>query len=592
MLRRSWSVRSLAQATLVAGLWFVGSGSGFAQQTVLGTLSDPAGPVEQAPSQPKPMAPAQPSVIHEGAEAPKDGKDAPDGGAACPDGKPKEDKPKEPPPFWTKVPDLAPLPRTGNFFFFPAPEGPGYYSLLDVVTGNYREKPPKNPWPPVSPDFFPFYVADFRYLDDPKNTQHDCIFDCTKRIHWPNCDWMFSVGGEERIRYMNEVNSRLTGKFDDYTLERTRVYGDLWYKDLLRVYVEFLDARSNGQDLAPQPIDVDHADLLNAFIDLKLGEIDNHPVYARGGRQELYYGSQRLVSPLDWANTRRTFEGFKIFWHSDKLDVDGWWTRPVTVFPGRFDAGDENRQFAGFWSTYRPNKSQAVDLYYLYLDNLNHVVAKPGPNGRGGQDVNTFGARYVGDYEKKLLWDFEGMWQFGDRTTFSISAGAATAGIGWHFADVPMNPSFWIYNDFASGSDNGVNQGGTFNTLFPFNHFYLGFIDLVGRQNIEDPNLQLYFFPTNWITCNLQGHFFYLDSGKDALYNKAGVVERSAPKGNAGKHVGDEVDWLTNFHLGNHSDILVGYSILFSGEFIRKTAPNPAAAGNSQLIYVQYSFKW
>ena len=533
------------------------------------------------------MAPTQPGVIYDADESSGDGS-ADGAGCPNPDGKSKESK-----PFWTKVPDLAPLPRTGNFFFFPAPEGPGYYSLLDVLLDNYREKAPKNPWPPVSPDFFPFYVADFRYLDDPKNTQQDCIFDCTKRIHWPNDNWMFSVGGEERIRYMNEVNSRLTGKFNDYTLERTRVYLDLWYLDCFRVYVEFLDAQSFGQDLPPQVIDVDRSDLLNAFIDLKIWEFDNHPVYVRGGRQELFYGSQRLVSPLDWANTRRTFEGFKAFWHSDKLDVDGWWTRPVTVFPDRFDAGDVNRQFAGFWTTYRPKPSQAIDLYYLYFDNLNHItVTKPPPDGRGGQNVNTFGARYVGDYEKKLLWDFEGMWQFGDRRGFSISAPAATAGLGWHFCDVPLNPTFWVYNDFASGSDHGVDQGGTFNTLFPFNHFYLGFIDLVGRQNIEDLNPHLTFFPANWITCDLQAHFFYLDSGKDALYNKAGVVERVSPKGNAGVHVGDELDYLTNFHLGNHSDILVGYSILFSGEFIRKTAPTPAAAGNAQLLYLQYSFKW
>jgi hypothetical protein len=153
---------------------------------------------------------------------------------------------------------------------------------------------------------------------------------------------------------------------------------------------------------------------------------------------------------------------------------------------------------------------------------------------------------------------------------------------------MPLNPTFWVYYDFASGSDHGVFQGGTFNQLFPFGHFYLGFIDDVGRQNIQDLNLHAYVYPTNWITTGLQAHFFYLESAKDALYSAGGAVERTSPKGNAGKHVGDELDFTTNFHLNFHQDILVGYSVMFAGEFIRKTG-NPTSP---QLLYVQYSYKW
>jgi Alginate export len=444
------------------------------------------------------------------------------------------------------------------------------------------------PWgaPMVSACFFPFYDNDFRYLDDPNNTQYDWL-DPIKRIHLGD-NWLLSLGGEERLRYMYEINSRLTGRFNDYLLQRTRLYGDLWYKDWFRVYVEFLDAQSYGQELAPLNIDIDRTDLLNAFVDMKLGTLQDQPIYARVGRQELVYGSQRLISPLDWANTQRTFEGAKIFWHSENLDVDGFWVRPMNVYPNRFDAGDANRQFAGLWTTYRPTTSSAMEFYYLYFDADLPLVPRPPPTERGGQNVNTFGARYVGDYEKKLLWDFEGMWQFGERVNHSISAGAATAGLGWHVVDAPLNPTFWIYYDVASGSNNGVNQGGTFNQLFPFGHYYFGFLDLVGRQNIQDLNLHVYTYPTNWIVTGLQTHFFYLYSGRDALYSAGGAVERTSPRGNAGVHVGDEIDLTANFHLTFHQDIFVGYSVLFSGEFIRNTG-NPTSP---QLFYVQYSYKW
>jgi hypothetical protein len=562
MFRRSWFAQRLVEAGLLGGLWLTGSSTALAQQQLPATAVNvqviPMGSAAGATAQPL-GAPVTPPTV-EAAPA------------------------EEGTPFWTTVPHLSPYPRTGNFII--PPSGPGYYSLQDYLTDNYRDKPPKAPWPPISADFFPFYDADFRYLDDPNNTQHDWL-DPIKRIHIGD-NWLLSLGGEERLRYMYEINSRLTGKFNDYTLERTRLYGDLWYKDWLRIYVEFLDAQDFGHDLAPLAIDVDRSDLLNAFIDVKVAQLRDNPLYVRVGRQELYYGSQRLVSPLDWANTRRTFEGIKAFWHSENLDIDAFYTKPVQVFPNRFDAADANRQFAGFWTTYRPNKSQAIDLYYLYLD-TDLPLRKPlPPEGRGGQNVNTLGAHYVGDMDKRLLWDFEAMWQFGDRVENSINAFAGTAGLGYHCCDTPLNPTFWVYYDFASGDDDGVFRGETFNTLFPFNHFYLGFIDLVGRQNIHDINLHSYVYPTNWIVSGLQAHFFYLDSGKDALYNKNGAVERVSPKGNAGVHVGEELDFTTNFHLTFHQDILVGYSVLFPGEFIRKTGPSETA----QLFYVQYSYKW
>src|SRR5438105_5268451 len=157
-----------------------------------------------------------------------------------------------------------------------------------------------------------FFNADFRYLDDPDNTQRD-FFDCLHRIHLRD-NWMFSTGGEVRIREMHETDSRLSGIDQNYQQVRTRIYGDLWFQDRFRLYVEYLDAQSFNQRLAPLPIDINRSDLLNLFVDIKLIDINGHPAYVRAGRQELLLGSQRLVSPLDWANTRRSFEGVRGFY--------------------------------------------------------------------------------------------------------------------------------------------------------------------------------------------------------------------------------------------------------------------------------------
>ena len=95
----------------------------------------------------------------------------------------------------------------------------------------------------------------------------------------------------------------------------------LWYRDQFRVYLEFLYADGGGQDLSTLPIDVNRSDVLNLFVDVKAGDVDGRPVYIRAGRQELLYVSERLIPPLDWANTRRTHQGVKTFDQGDAIDV-------------------------------------------------------------------------------------------------------------------------------------------------------------------------------------------------------------------------------------------------------------------------------
>jgi hypothetical protein len=204
--------------------------------------------------------------------------------------------------------------------------------------------------------------------------------------------------------------------------------------------------------------------------------------------------------------------------------------------------------------------------------------------------VSTLGGRYSGDFHH-FLWDFEGMYQFGSWSNQIDSAGAVTTGLGYQFANLPMNPQFWVYNDWASGNpDPGVGRvHRTFDQLFPWGHTYFGYLDLVGRQNIDDVSVQFGFYPTKWIQTTVQNHVFHLDSPRDALYNASGTVIRSDPTGQAGTYVGDEIDFTTNFHLSLHHDIFLFYSKLFAGSFIHRS---PGPQTGPALFYLQYSFKW
>ncbi|QJW97503.1 alginate export family protein [Frigoriglobus tundricola] len=497
---------------------------------------------------------------------------------------------------WKKVPRVRPTPRAG---FFPVPPtGPGYYSALDLLRGQALEAPPKYPYPRTSailPSFFD--VDNFAYLDDPKNTEHD-FFDPLKRVHLGD-NWLFTTGGEFRTRYENGYNDRLTKTDNVYQLTRTRVYADLWYRDDFRVFAEYIGAWSAYQDLAPLPIDQQKSGIQNLFADVKIADLGGDPVYVRGGRQELLFGSQRLVSTLDWANTRRTFQGVRGFRQTEKWDFDVFWVQPVVPNTNRpaaaadankFDSVDYHQNFVGAWGTYRPKKGQVVDLYYLMLDDTNtySVLGLP----RGNFTRHTTGGRYAGN-EGNFLFDTEAALQFGSQNGRDVFAAMATHGVGYNFKDTTWSPTVWAYYDYASGGNptNGSGTDHTFNQLFPFGHYYMGWIDAVGRQNIHDLNFHLYLYPTKWLTAWVQYHNFWLADKKDALYNTAGNPIRYDPTGRSGSYVGQEVDYVFNFHLSKHADVLTGYCALYGGEFLKNTASKTNAV-NSGLFFLQFSYKW
>jgi hypothetical protein len=478
------------------------------------------------------------------------------------------------------------------------PTGPGYYSLLDEARGDLSQKPPKYPYPRSGTFAFSFFDADWRYLDDPENTEWD-FWDVLKRCRLCDDTVMFTSGGEFRFRFNNEVNSRLLntgpvalrGITNNYELSRVRVYGDLYVTQWLRAYVEFIAADSYDQDLPPQPFDRNWGDILNAFVDVRTVELNGSPVWVRVGRQELLYGSQRLISPLDWVNDRRTFQGVKAFWQGEHLSLDAFCVQPIIPNNRRFDAPDNNIVFSGLWATYKFDKNRWVDGYVLNLDRAG--ATDPGVHGRlGPSNITTYGSRYFGQYESGLLVDFEGMLQSGTFSNRDLFAGAGTAGVGYYSKEAPGKPTVWLYYDYASGDNPNSGTRGTFEQLFPFGHYYFGFIDVVGRKNIHDVNASLTFYPTDWFTVQGQAHNFHLANSHDALYNAGGAPIRQDPTGRAGNYVGQEFDLLFNFHLTKHQELFITYSYLFAGEFIRETATTPNARRDPQALYVQYSYRW
>jgi hypothetical protein len=319
-------------------------------------------------------------------------------------------------------------------------------------------------------------------------------------------------------------------------LWRWRNYVDIKATDKVRVYVEMIDSSIFNQELPATGIDLNRWNIQNAFVDIKVGERDGQAVIFRAGRQELLYGAQHLISPLDWGNTRRNFEGFKVSSKGDVWDLDAFVTRPVNTATGngplsRFDnerdRADASRTFQGVYGVYHGVENQTIDAYWLWLNEQEPIAGRP-DGSRHTTGLRWAGTRPISDCcdapARIWSWDVEGAYQFGHDNGNTVSAAFFSANMAHQWKQAPWQPK--LTSLFYWGSDDHDptdGQDNTFNTLFPLRHAYWGFIDNLTGQNLADYSVQLSVAPTKKLTMLGAWHWFFLDRNTDVLYNVAGA---------------------------------------------------------------------
>ncbi len=422
-----------------------------------------------------------------------------------------------------------------------------------------------------------FFDNDFSYLFDDAY-QGSLTGDILKKRSLPR-GGTFDIGGQNRLRYHSERNMRglgLTGVDDKFVLRRTRVYGDFRFSPDIRLYAEMLDADSNNEDFGPRPIEVNRFEMQNLFVDARLLARGDSSLTARVGRQEILFGAQRNVSPLDWANTRRTFEGGRLMLKQKDRTTDAFWTNPMRIDDNSLDSPDQDQEFMGLYSSYTRTKNQTVDTYFLRF-----------LNGRGANDFqyNTIGTHWRGNHDD-FLWDFEGAYQFGDNTDGSSHvAGMATMGLGRKLKGC-WKPTVWAYYDWASGDD-ATGAGNGFHHNFPLAHKYNGFMDLFGRRNLENVNFQLSMQPTERLKLLAWYHYFFLETQTDVPYS---VVMTPFNGGNlpGSADLGHEIDFTASYKISARQNLLLGYSHFYSGDYYDTTAGVPFN-GDADFFYTQFT---
>ncbi|MGL4514877.1 MAG: alginate export family protein [Lacipirellulaceae bacterium] len=445
-----------------------------------------------------------------------------------------------------------------------------------------KKAPPKpNPNPCLTSHKPLFYSNDFSYLKDPKYKGH-CLGDELKLMPVGECGkyGTLDVGGQARLRYHDEEGmGRQAGRagFQDtentFLLSRIRLYGDYKANENLRVYVEGITADETGNSAyQPRQIDVNYGDLLNAFVDVKTGDA----LTMRVGRQELLFGNQRLVSPLDWANTRRTFEGVRGIVKDGDWQHDVFYTNLVPVDDDDFDEADYDQSFYGCYSVYSGWEGKTLDLYYLGYDDQRNLQPY-----FSDFSLHTVGTRLNGVYEEVYLYEFEGGYQGGRQSGLGLDhdAGFATVGVGKKL-DHKWKPTLWLYYDYASGNVGGGDFN-RFNQLFPLGHRYLGFTDAAARANIEAPNALLTLNPhQKW---NFLLWYWYIGANQES--DVIPPVATSSNQNLVSDDFGNALDFIAQYQITPRSNALVGYSHLWAGDKI-------IGADDASFLYAEWTLNF
>lgn len=351
-----------------------------------------------------------------------------------------------------------------------------------------------------------------------------------------------------------------------YPLFRTRL-GAIWRPNSwIKVTALAQDARSPLYG-SPAPGNLrDTLDLQEGYVEL------GHKLGTGGmvGRQMQDFGETRLIGSPQWLNTARTWDSLRI-WHKTRATTfQGIFLSVVKV---RQDA--ENRPVLGdrIWGTYNTHRALIpkgeVEWYVLRHDQ-NRPGGFTGPGTRMG--VNLFGTRVVTPLPLKTRLSIEAIGQTGKVGGRQHRAAAWYSSLSRR-VDLGKPVDFSVEYKYASGTNDP--QGGrsaTFDQLYPANHDKFGHADLFGWKNIRNlRSLETINMSKTW-RIMVMYDAVWLASKRDALYNGPGRVIAWAPRGDAGRYVGQEIDAFTTYSRG-HFRFGGGVAKLFAGEFLKNTTP-------------------
>ena len=270
----------------------------------------------------------------------------------------------------------------------------------------------------------------------------------------------------------------------------------------------------------------------------------------RVGRQELLYGSQRLVSVREGPNVRQSFDAARLILNAANWRIDGFLSRPVQTNAEVFD--DASNVEVSFWGIYGVGaipklKIQHIDLYYL---GLNRATAQYDA-GVMEETRHSVGIRYWGN-KNPFRYNFEFVYQWGSFGSGGIEAWTISSDTKYMLKSMPFWPILGLKAEIISGDQNADdNKLQTFNPLFP-GGAYFGLAALIGPANLFDVHPSIELKLSEKLTFAADWDFFWRHRVHDGIYGPNGAFERTGQTSQE-KFIGDQLGLQLAFDYNRHA---------------------------------------
>lgn len=413
------------------------------------------------------------------------------------------------------------------------------------------------------------YDDDFSYL---KNDSSNSPYKKTKYLPLSKDNsYYLSFGGDVRYQYFHIKNENWGDSPEDkdgFLFSRLLLHGDLHAGKYLRAFVQLQSSMVSGKT-ETSPVDEDPLEVHQAFIDLYLNTGKKNRITLRTGRQELAYGSQRLIAVRDGPNNRQSFDALKIMLAGKNYKADLFTSRYVKAKKGLFNDGFNKD--AKFWGVYvTKNKIpvlQNIDVYYMGLWKRKSVFDEA-----GAKELRYSVGSRIWSSKGAFKYDAEGLYQFGEFGNKDINAWTLSLNMAYKFSNIKFKPELGLKTEAISGDAHyGDDKLQSFNPLFPRGG-YFGLASLIGPANLYDvhPSLQLEL--TKKLFLDVDYDLFWRYSINDGIYTP-GVALIYSGKNNPYRFIGAQLSGNI-FYTPNSMLYFRGeFTRFYSGPFLKAAGP-------------------
>lgn len=387
-----------------------------------------------------------------------------------------------------------------------------------------------------------------------------------------NPTYYLSIGGESRSQY-EIFKSRAFGEEPDddtgWLLQRFMLHTD-WNIGKFRTFIQLQSSLHlfESDELESSAVDADHLDLHQGFVQYSFDLKEENQITARIGRQELWYGTRRLISVREGPNVRQTFDVAKVFYEAQNLQIDLFYAKPIRNLEGVFD----NERISGerLWSAYAVIEKPgfifgSLDAYYIGFQSDRRAYEQ----GLEDEDRHSIGIRHWGT-QGRWRYNNEVVYQFGSFGSGNINAYTISIDASYKLSDSGWEPEIGLKTEIISGdksiADDDLN---TFNALYP-RGAYFGLIAITGPANLIDFHPSISFSPIEHYEVIIDWDIFWRHRTQDGFYGPNAFLARAGSSSDR-RYLGHQPGFEMARSLGRYWELSFEGSWFLAGSFFEET---------------------